>query len=74
MPSPRTKQARNESMIVDLDMRDDSSDDGEDEITTHSSHGPANHKIKNTVRHTLQFFSFLLPSIILHRLYHQLPC
>ena len=49
MPSPRTKQARNESMLVDLDLRDDSSDDGEDEITTHSSHGPANHKIKNTV-------------------------
>ena len=62
MPSPRSKQVRNESVIVDLDLRDDSSDDEEDEITTHSSHGPANHKIKNMVQYALLVFLFSAPT------------
>jgi hypothetical protein len=34
---------------MDVDMRDDSSDDGEDEVTTNDSHANSNHAIKNTV-------------------------
>ena len=34
---------------MDVDMRDDSSDDGEDEVTTNDSHANTHHAIKNTV-------------------------
>jgi hypothetical protein len=50
--SAKTGKPRNQSIIMDVDMRDDSSDDGEDEVTTNDSHANSNHAIKNTVSET----------------------
>jgi hypothetical protein len=41
--------SRHDSVIVDLDLKDDSSDDGDDEITTMDSNIKKVHSIKNVV-------------------------
>ena len=41
--------SRHDSVIVDLDLKDDSSDDGDDEITTMDSSTKKVHSIKNVV-------------------------
>ena len=41
--------SRHDSVIVDLDLKDDSSDDGDDEITTMDSSIKKVHTIKNVV-------------------------